>query len=460
MTLKRRIAVNVSIAFSVIYGISAIFIYVSSSTYRKEEFTERLEEKALTTTKLLLEVKDIDNQILKFIDQNTINKLYNEKTLIFDSHYKLIYSSIDDASVKWDVNFLQKIKKHKRVYTTEKEKDVLGVFHIYNNTDYYIIIAAEDKSGMSKLEFLYQILILSFFIGITLVWLTTYFLIRKLLEPLDNFQKIITSISINKLNTQVIESSKADEINLLAKAFNQMLLRIERSYLAQKEFTSNASHELRTPISRLTLQLENLIQQGGHNETTLNYLNNMSKDVNQISDLINSLLLLAQINASSFGSTFQKVRIDEIIFQVYEKTVKNLQDFQMNFEIGATESDLEIEGITSLLEIVFTNLFKNAYLYSFDRKINVIIDDNTQGDLQIKLINKGEKLPSEEEKKIFNSFVRGTKNQKIQGSGLGLRIAKRILDLHKSKLNYHYDDASELHIFTIVFPVQQRFMTT
>lgn len=460
MTLKRRIAVNVSIAFSVIYGISAIFIYVSFSKFRKEEFTERLEEKALTTTKLLLEVKDIDNQILKLIDQNTINKLYNEKTLIFDSNYKLIYSSIDDASVKWDVNFLQKIKKHKRVYTTEKEKDVLGVFHIYNNTDYYIIIAAEDKSGMSKLAFLYQILILSFFLGTTLVWLTTYFLIRKLLEPLDNFQKIITSISINKLSTQVIESSKADEINLLAKAFNQMLLRIERSYLAQKEFTSNASHELRTPISRLTLQLENLIQQGGHNETTLNYLNNMSKDINQISDLINSLLLLAQINASSFGSTFQQVRIDEIIFQVYEKTVKNFQDFQMNFEIGSTESDLEIEGNASLLEIVFANLFKNAYLYSFDRKINVRIEDNAQGDIQIKLINKGEKLSPEEEKKIFNSFVRGTKNQKIQGSGLGLRIAKRILDLHKAKLAYHYEDASELHIFTIVFPVQQHLITT
>lgn len=414
---------------------------------------ERLEEKALTTTKLLLEVKDVDNQILKLIDQNTINKLYNEKTLIFDSNYKLIYSSIDDASVKWDVNFLQKIKKHKRVYTIEKEKDVLGVFHIYNNTDYYIIIAAEDKSGMSKLEFLYQILILSFFIGTTLVWVTTYFLIRKSLEPLDNFQKIITSISINKLNTQIIESSKSDEINLLSKAFNQMLLRIERSYLAQKEFTSNASHELRTPISRLTLQLENLIQQGGHSENTLNYLNNMSKDVNQISDLINSLLLLAQINASNFGVNFQQVRIDEIIFQVYEKTIKNFPDFQMNFEIENTESDLEIKGITSLLEIVFANLFKNAYLYSYDRKVNVIIEDNPTGHIQIRLINKGEKLSPEEEKKIFNSFVRGTKNQKIQGSGLGLRIAKRILDLHKAQLAYTYEDASEQHEFTLTFPV-------
>jgi len=300
---------------------------------------------------------------------------------------------------------------------------------------------------------IYQILILSFFIGTTLVWVTTYFLIRKSLEPLDNFQKIITSISINKLNTQIIESSKSDEINLLSKAFNQMLLRIERSYLAQKEFTSNASHELRTPISRLTLQLENLIQQGGHSENTLNYLNNMSKDVNQISDLINSLLLLAQINASNFGVNFQQVRIDEIIFQVYEKTIKNFPDFQMNFEIENTESDLEIKGITSLLEIVFANLFKNAYLYSYDRKVNVIIEDNPTGHIQIRLINKGEKLSPEEEKKIFNSFVRGTKNQKIQGSGLGLRIAKRILDLHKAKLAYTYEDASEQHEFTLTFPV-------
>ena len=118
MTLKRKIAINISIAFSVLYGISALLIYISFSTFRKDEFRNRLEEKALTTTKLLFEVKELDRALLKLIDQNTINKLYNEKTLVFDANYKLIYSSIDDASIKWNYNDLKKLKTEKTIFKT------------------------------------------------------------------------------------------------------------------------------------------------------------------------------------------------------------------------------------------------------------------------------------------------------------------------------------------------------
>ncbi|MFY7756987.1 MAG: sensor histidine kinase, partial [Flavobacterium stagni] len=101
MTLKRKIAINVSIAFSILFGLAATYIYISFSNFRKEEFKDRLTEKALTTAKLLLEVKEIDNTILKLIDQNTINKLYNEKTLVFDGQYKLVYQSLDDSKIKY-----------------------------------------------------------------------------------------------------------------------------------------------------------------------------------------------------------------------------------------------------------------------------------------------------------------------------------------------------------------------
>jgi len=79
MTLKRKVAVNIALAFSILFGLAATFIYISFSNFRKEEFKDRLEEKALTTAKLLVEVKEIDKKLLKLIDHNTINKLYNEQ---------------------------------------------------------------------------------------------------------------------------------------------------------------------------------------------------------------------------------------------------------------------------------------------------------------------------------------------------------------------------------------------
>jgi len=448
MTLKRKIAVNISIAFSILYGISALLIYLSFSSFRKEEFMNRLEEKALTTTKLLFEVKELDRAILKLVDQNTINKLYNEKTLVFDANFKLIYSSIDDASIKWDYSDLKKLKSQKKFFKTENEKDVFGIFYDFEGTaDYYVLIAAEDKYGNTQLQFLLEILFLSFFIGTALVWFSTYFFVRKQLTPLDEFEKLITDISANRLNTQLTETSQNDEINLLTKAFNQMLIRIESSFNAQKEFTANASHELRTPITRLILQMDNLIKQGNHSENTLSYLNNMQNDLNQVTDLINSLLVLAKVNNET-ESQLHSERIDEIIFEAFDKVKMTQPDFQMTFEI-LSDSDLEIKGIKSLLDIVFINLFRNAYWYSNDQKATVSIAENTENQLIVTIKNNGQKISDEAQKKLFDPFVRGNNASQIHGSGLGLRIAKRILDYHNAAINY--SDESGQHEFTIIF---------
>jgi len=72
MTLKRRISIYVSVAFSILFGLGITIVYLAFASFRQVEFTDRLQEKALTTVNLLLTVKDIDKQLLKVIDQNSI----------------------------------------------------------------------------------------------------------------------------------------------------------------------------------------------------------------------------------------------------------------------------------------------------------------------------------------------------------------------------------------------------
>ena len=91
----------ISILFTLLFGVVSAIIIVLFANFRKEEFKDRLEEKALTTVKLLLVVKEVDYQMLKIIDHNTINKLYNEKVLVFDRNLGLIYSSLDDTKIDW-----------------------------------------------------------------------------------------------------------------------------------------------------------------------------------------------------------------------------------------------------------------------------------------------------------------------------------------------------------------------
>src|SRR5215218_4219935 len=106
MQLKHRVPLFFSFLFSLLLASVMLTVYYLFSNFRKIEFKDRLAERSKTIIKLLLEVKEVDDQLLKIIDQNTINRLYNEKTLIFNDSMRLIYSSIDDAIIAWSAEDL------------------------------------------------------------------------------------------------------------------------------------------------------------------------------------------------------------------------------------------------------------------------------------------------------------------------------------------------------------------
>ena len=124
MNLKQRFSFTFSILFSILVGVVLYTIFTLFANFRKDEFRSRLEEKGETTIKLLTDVKEIDYQLLKTIDRNSINKLYNEKVLVFDDKLKLIYSSIDDAVLKWTTEELVYLQKHDDFFHARDQYDV------------------------------------------------------------------------------------------------------------------------------------------------------------------------------------------------------------------------------------------------------------------------------------------------------------------------------------------------
>jgi sensor histidine kinase regulating citrate/malate metabolism len=113
MNLKQRFSSLFSLLFSAILAAVMFIVYTLFAQFRTEEFKERLAEKAITTIRLLNEVKEVDNQLLKIIDKNSINQLYNEKILVFNEQLEVVYSSIDDAPITWKKEELRKIKEEK-----------------------------------------------------------------------------------------------------------------------------------------------------------------------------------------------------------------------------------------------------------------------------------------------------------------------------------------------------------
>jgi len=451
MTLKNRISLLVSLLFTILFGLASTVIFVLYSNYRKEEFRDRLEVKALSNIKLLVNVKQVDNQLLKIIDQNSINKLYDEKTLVFDSNYKLIYSSIDDAKINWSIDDLKYLKKNKTFFKQQGDYEVYGVFYDTNDKDFYALISATDDYGKKKLLFLRYTLIVSYIFFTCLCWVITSFAVRKAMNPLNAFHQKIKNINENNLDTRIESHSSKNEIDLIADEFNFMMDRIEVSYQKQKEFTAHASHELRTPLSRMTSQIENAIADSEAQSKNKSFLHSILADVNHLSELINSLLILSKIdNRRTEHNEIQ--RIDEILFSSIEKINKTFPDFVILFEMEESDdldTALEVHGNKNLLEIAITNVLKNAYIYSDNKQAKVNISTGN-GELVLSISNSGPTLNDEEQKNLFQPFMRGENSKGITGFGLGLRIVNRILNLHNSNITYSITE-DNLNIFSIVF---------
>lgn len=451
MTLKNRISLLVSLLFTILFALASTVIFILYSNFRKEEFRDRLEIKALSNIKLLVNVKEVDNKLLKMIDQNSINKLYNEKTLVFDSNFKLIYSSIDDAKINWSAEDLKYLKKHKTFFKQQGDYEVYGVFYDTNDKDFYALISATDNYGKRKLLFLRYTLIVSYLLFTCICWVLTSFMVKKAMNPLKLFHQKIKKINENNLDTRITSKSTRNEIDLIANEFNFMMDRIEISYQKQKEFTAHASHELRTPLSRITAQIENTIDDVTTSAKEKTFLKTILSDVNHLSELINSLLILSKIESKNTENS-EVHRMDEILFSAMKKLKKTFPDFVILFEMEESDNldtALEIKGNKNLLEIALNNVLKNACLYSDNKQAQVKI--STSGDnLIISISNTGNTLSENEQKKLFQAFMRGKNSKEISGFGLGLRIVSRILTLHKAQIIYSIPK-EKTNLFQLIF---------
>lgn len=452
MSLKRKIAISLSIAFSLIFGIMMFVIYVSFNDFRKDEFRERFQKRLVFTVNFIQKSGDFETEAPIFFDENSDDVLLNENIVIFGSDKELVYSTLKDKKITWDENLLTRLDKEKTIYQEKSVPEIYAALRNVKGENYYILTSAQDVTGQSKLDFLKYLLIFSYIVSILLIWFFSYYLVSKFLEPLELLKSEISDISVHKLTTPVNIKNSEDEIGVLAKSFNLMTSRLNDVFQSQKDFNSSAAHEMRTPLTRMAFQLENLIQLENHSPKTKTTLQQMLQDVHQLSDLTKSLLLLSKFDKEGIASVYEEVRIDEVVFNAFEMVYRNFPDFKMDFQIdedSIEESNLTVNGVKSLLEITFINLFKNAALYSDNQEVDIFIKE-TDFRIIVKVFSNGAVIPVDEREKLFEAFMRGSNSQHKTGSGLGLRIVKRILEYHKAEISYGSTSKRE-NLFTVIF---------
>lgn len=273
--------------------------------------------------------------------------------------------------------------------------------------------------------------------------------------PIERFTKFINNMPKDSL--QHVEVSSRDEIGQLAIAFNSLIDRMAEVEDKRRAFVSNASHELKTPLSIIKLLSDSLIQtENPDPEFIKEFLSDMNKEVERLTRIIEKLLDMTQMDSSQQSMQFVHTDVREIAQEVFDKLVPLARSKEIDVTLTTPEEEviLPIERDT-LTEAVY-NIADNSIKYTENGGSVSISVSRDLGNVYIAVSDTGIGIPKDEIQKIFDRFYRVDKARAREtgGTGLGLSIAMDAVKLH----NGHIEVISEEDTgsrFTITLPYNE-----
>jgi len=448
MNIRIKLTLQFTLLVASILLAFSMVIYYFASDKRTHHFYGKLETRAYNISKLLIEVNEIDTNILRTIESHSKTDLFEEKILIYNTQNKLIYQTPISDTSKHFLNELNNIRIKKKVETKNDEIQTIGFSYTYKNEEFVVFASAIDQYGLYWLSSLKTVLILGYIISMIFVLAAGLFFSSKAMLPIIQVINQVEKITVSKLNLRVNEGNKKDEIAHLAITFNKMLQRIENAFQLQQTFVSNASHELRTPLTSITGQIEVTLMKDRTIEEYKEILNSIFDDISSLNKLSNGLLELTQSSVDRNSLTLVNIRIDELVMHSRSELLKRKNHYTITIdfdEYPENENNLIIQGNSNLLQVVFINLIDNACKFISDHKASITIL-LSQSDVIIKIADHGIGIPTEEHERIFETFYRGKNTKNIAGHGIGLSLARKIIDLHHGQIQIN----SQLESGTIV----------
>jgi len=435
MNIITKLTLKFTLIVAGIIFVASLAIYFSSAEYRQNDFYNRLEERAVTTARLLIDVSEVDKNLLRIIDNSRL-PLPNEQVVVYNYLDEELYNSLD-TEVPIDKDLLNQIRLEKDVRYEKDGKEFLGILFEGQYDRFVVIASAYDRFGYGKLRNLQIVLTIVFFSSLLVTFLSGMFYSRNALKPVSKVIKEVDSISLENIRKRLDTGNGHDELAHLSITFNKMLDRLEKSFQMQKNFVSNVSHEMRTPITSLMGQIEVALLNARSEAEYKEVLNSLFEDSKRLKNLFNSLLDLSRLEISFAMIAKINFRIDELLLntlgELSRTFPKNPVDFQI-LEVPEDEKHFEIHGSDSLIKTALTNLIENAIKFSQGKVVAVTLASDNEM-VQVMVKDEGIGIDEEELDKIFEPFHRGQNALGIAGHGLGLSLAKIIIEQHKGRIS-------------------------
>lgn len=433
MTISTRLALTYSIIASSIFVVFGVSVFVFSSNYRQDNFKQRLKQRVLVTEKMFLEKETFSPTELEKITNEFLHTLPQETEEVI----KITSKETPDFKHTYSLNVRSEFLTTKEYHYIDKEVQGMSRIFTVNGIKYVIVVTAVDEIGLQNLSFLRRRIILLILIGIPIIFIGGFLITRRALLPLSKKIEKANSISASNLHQRLNVHNPNDEIGKLAIAFNNLLDRLETSFESQKAFISNASHEINTPLTSIIGEAEVTISKPRTEEEYVKSLRVILSEGEMLSNTTKNLLQLSKITANEGNLNFNQIDFTQFIYSIKESFNFINPDNQISIEIAPMEKGdkLIVLGNEALLMTAVINLLDNACKFSSNKEVVVklFLDGNS---VCLTIIDKGIGIAENDLDKVNNPFFRGNNALKIKGSGIGLSLSSRIIQLHNGTLEF------------------------
>ena len=284
----------------------------------------------------------------------------------------------------------------------------------------------------NKLDYRQKSLIISALMAL-LGGVITYFISGHALKPLRVFSDKIEKVQAQNLADSRIEENEVKELNQLSMSYNKMLGRLSDAFEAQRQFTANAAHELRTPLALMQVQLDtyNACAHPGNDEAAVETIKMMTEQNERLGKMVKTLLDMSEL---------QTVARDEVIAldALIEEVLTDLESLaaRKNIRLVRECEPVTMTGSDILIYRLVYNLVENAVKYNMDGGQVTVTCKEWDKHIHIRVSDTGKGIPEELRSRIFEPFFRVDKSRsrELGGIGLGLALVNEIVRVHEGSI--------------------------
>jgi two-component system, OmpR family, sensor histidine kinase ArlS len=439
MPVKFRITLLFTAIVVVLLAIVCGTVYYISYKNREASIETRLVNRAITTARLLTRAETFDREALRKIDSLTASALKEKAVQAYDLSFKRIYFFSDSYqdTINASLDILEAATNKGLVYFKYDRQDVIAYHFHESRKDILVVSAAYDEIGRKNLKDLEFVLVISSIIGVAIALLSGHFFSGRLLSPITRITKQVNEISAQNLTSRVRTGTIKDEWYDLTHTLNNLLDRLQESFETQRRFVSNASHELSTPLTSISSQLQVYLQKDREPEEYRKVMHSVYQDVQHMSQLTKTLLELAKTSGDAGGLELNMIRIDEVLLRLPSELQKINPSYTVKLifqDLPEDEQSLFVFGNEELLFTAFKNIAANACKYSDDKQASISLSVKERT-ISIKIEDNGKGIAANNLEKIFEPFYRSEELKHTEGFGLGLPLALKIIKIHKGNID-------------------------